>query len=202
MSFTPSYQSMDDLAHNWSRLTLSDREGPNCCLTQANSSTNFCIVANFLTKKALNIDVIARIFTPLWRARNGFKVQNLSDHKILFTFDNKANVDRILQSEPWSFDKHLVVMQRYEKEDSIQDLKFDKASFWVQLHGIPIRYMSMEAAEKISSVIGDVSCPTVSKDTDKGSFFHVRVSIDLSLLLCHGRLISLGNEKQTWVIFK
>ncbi|KAL0009302.1 hypothetical protein SO802_010804 [Lithocarpus litseifolius] len=78
----------------------------------------------------------------------------------------------------------------------------DKASFWVQLHGIPIRYMTMEAAEKISFVIGDVSCPTESKDTDRGSFLHVRVSIDLSLPLCHGRLISLGNEKHTWVSFK
>jgi len=85
----------------------------------------------FLTKRALNIDVIARTFTPLWRARNGFKVQNIGDHKILFTFDNKADVDRIIQSKLWSFDKHLVVMQQYEKEDSIQDLKFDKASFWV-----------------------------------------------------------------------
>jgi len=60
----------------------------------------------------------------------------------------------------------------------------------------------MEAAEKISSVIGDVSCPTESKDIDRGSFLHVRVSIDSSLPLCHGRLISLGNEKQTWVSFK
>lgn len=62
--------------------------------------------------------------------------------------------------------------------------------------------MTMEAAEKISSVIGDVSCPNKSKKTDRGSFLHVRVSIDLSLPLCHGCLISLGNEKQTWVSFK
>ncbi|XP_023875965.2 uncharacterized protein LOC111988407 [Quercus suber] len=161
---------MDDLAQNWSRLTLSEREGPGCCLNQEDSTKDFCIAAKFFTKRALNIDVIARTFTPLWRARNGFKIQNMGDHIILFTFDNKVDVDRILQSEPWSFDKHLVVMERYEKEEAIHELKFNKASFWVQLHGIPIRYMTKEAAIKISSVIGDVSSPIDPKNSDGGSF--------------------------------
>lgn len=54
---------------------------------------DFTIAAKFLTKRALNVEVIARTFNPLWRARNGFKIQNLGDHVILFTFDNKVDVD-------------------------------------------------------------------------------------------------------------
>ena len=85
---------MEDLTQNWSRLTLSDREGPRCNLTKDDSSMDFTIAAKFLTKRALNVEVIARTFNPLWRARNGFKIQNLGDHVILFTFDNKVDVDR------------------------------------------------------------------------------------------------------------
>ena len=36
---------------------------------------------------------------------------SLGDHKILFTFDDKNDVDKILMSELWSFDKHLVAME-------------------------------------------------------------------------------------------
>ena len=35
---------------------------------------------------------------------------------MLFTFDNQQEMEKILASEPWSFDKHLVVLQRYEKD--------------------------------------------------------------------------------------
>ena len=91
---------MDDLVQSWNRLTLSEREGPDYSLTNDNSVIDFSIAAKFLTKRAINVDVIARTFTPLWRARNGFKIQIFGDHKILFTFDNKEDVDRILRSKP------------------------------------------------------------------------------------------------------
>ena len=56
------------------------------------------------------MEVIAKTFTPLWRAKDSFKMQNFGDHKVLFTIEKKDDVERILDGEPWSFDKHLVVM--------------------------------------------------------------------------------------------
>ena len=55
------------------------------------------------------MEAIARTFKLLWRSENGFKIQREGDHKVLFVFDNKEDVDRILSTEPWSFDKSLVV---------------------------------------------------------------------------------------------
>ena len=101
---------MDELAQSWNRLTLSDREGSGCCLLDDKKVEKFSIAAKFLTRRAINMEIIAKTFTPLWRARNGFKIQSFGDYKILFSLDNKEDVDKILESEPWSFDKHLVVM--------------------------------------------------------------------------------------------
>ena len=193
---------MDDLTQTWSRLTLTDREGLECRLTTKDSLEEFSIIAKFFTKRALNINAIARTFNPLWRSWNGFKIQNYGDHTILFSVDNKNDVDKIISNEPWSFEKHLVVMQRYEKETLVADVKFDKVSFWVQLHGIPPHYMTMEAALKISEVIGVVSRPREFKEINGGNFLHLKVSLDLTLPLCRGRLISLENGKQIWISFK
>lgn len=102
-----------------------------------------------------------------------FRILESGDHVILFTFDSKKEVERILSSEPWSFDKHLVVMQQYDKETPVSDVKFDKTSFWVQLHGIPPRYMTMEAALKICNVVGEVTLPKEFNEIDGGSFLRL-----------------------------
>lgn len=93
-------------------------------------------------------------------------------------------------------------MPRYEQESVIEEITFDQASFWVQLLGIPLCYKIMEVVIKISSVIGEVSHQTTLNNSDGGSFLYLKMTIDLSLPLCRGRLISLENGKQTRVTFK
>ena len=194
---------MEDLAQSWNKLTLSDREGPGCCLLDDDRSQKFAIAAKFLTRRAINMEVIAKTFNPLWRAKNGFKIQSFGDHKVLFIFDNMEDVDRILEGEPWTFDKHLVVMNRYENDSALQDIKFEKTKLWVQLHGLPIKYMTIEAAKKIGSVLGEIYVPTNPKFFDGGHFVRVQAPIDLSLPLCRGRLVSIGEGgKQVWIAFK
>jgi len=53
-------------------------------------------------------------------------------------------------------------MKRYEKNTHISNLKFDKTTFWVQVHDISIRYMNVQAAEKICEVLGIVHHSTDS----------------------------------------
>ena len=68
--------------------------------------------------------------------------------------------------------------------------------FGCKLHGLPIKYMSMEAGIKICEVVGEVVRPTETRLFDAGNFIRLQMSIDTSLPLCHGRLISLHDGKQ------
>ncbi|XP_075653877.1 uncharacterized protein LOC142624225 [Castanea sativa] len=187
---------MEDLAQSWTRLSLSERKGPRCCLTPEEGVKTFSIAANFLTKRALNAEAVARTFTPLWREKRGFKMKNIGDHKILFSIKDKEDVDRIMGSEPWSFDKHLVVLQRYDNDIPLEDIKYDRTTFWVQVHGLPMRYMTIEAVEKIYGVVGKVIKQSDSKVYDGGNFIRVKVVVDITMPLCRGRLISLKDDKQ------
>ena len=197
-----SLTTMEDLITNWNRLTLSDKEGPGCSLDEELSSPEFIIATKFLTKRTLNIDAIAKTFTPLWRSKNGFRVCNLGDHKVLFVFDNKAEADKVIHSEPWTFDKHLIVMERYDTTSSLDDLTLDKTTFWVQVHGLPIKFMNVKAAEKICEALGTVIPTANPAESEGGNFIRVRVTMDITGPLCHGWLVSTGGEKQIWISFK
>ena len=131
---------MEDLSKQWSCLSLSEREGDDISFKKDRRWQEFIIVALFLTRRALNMDAISRTFKPLWRSHNGFKISNEGGHKVLFVFDKEEEVDRIMSTRPWSFNKSLVVLQWYERHSALEDLSFDKFAFWVQVQNIPISY--------------------------------------------------------------
>ena len=131
---------MEDLTKAWSCLTLTDQEGDDLRLNEEEAAPEFTLAAKFLTKRALNIEAIAKTFNPIWRSRNGFKVKKEDDHFVLFTFENQEEMKKILATEPWSFNKHLVVLQQYEKDVDLCDMNFNMANFWVQVHDIPARF--------------------------------------------------------------
>ena len=56
---------MEDLKKSWSCLTLSDNEGSSLRLTEEQVEIEHVLAMKFLTKCALNIDAIAKNFTPL-----------------------------------------------------------------------------------------------------------------------------------------
>ena len=193
---------MEEITKRWNSISLSEKEGMGLRLKEEQASTEFAIAARFLTKRPLNIEAIANTFTPLWRTKSGFKIKNLGNHLILFSFDNIGDVQKILKSEPWSFDKHLMVLTQYEKDTSLNPLDLTQVPFWVQVYDIPVRFKNREVAEKICEPMGAIIHPPDAPDSDGGSFIRVRVLVDISLPICRGRLITLENGKEHWVSFK
>lgn len=84
-SFFFKIHNMDDLMKHWNCLSLSKRESDDICLQKDRCSTEHLIAAFFLTRRALNMEAVARTFKPLWRVDNGFTVSNEGAHKVLFS---------------------------------------------------------------------------------------------------------------------
>nr|XP_023915557.1 uncharacterized protein LOC112027113 [Quercus suber] len=145
---------MDNLAEHWQKLSLNDRKDENLELPEENSSNEFILAAKFLTKRALSVEAVIRTFSPLWRLVKGFKVRRARDLVLLFVFDNKEEAEKILSNAPWSFDKHLVALQWYDREVPIKALEFDKIPVWVQVHNIPVRFLNRKVAEDLCEVVG------------------------------------------------
>ena len=90
---------------------------------------DFILAGKFHTKRVLNVEVVARNFSQLWRTRNGFKIKDQGNRIVLFIFKNNFDCDRIFFSQPWSFDKFLVVFQRYKNSIHVRNLDYERVPF-------------------------------------------------------------------------
>lgn len=121
---------------------------------------------------------------------------------MLFVFDNKDEVEKILAGEPWSFDRHLVVLQKMDNTTPVQDLSLNKVSLWVQVHNIPFSFLNKGVMEELCEVVGEVNRSSKDADVEGGSYIRVRVRVDISLPLCGGRVLSIEGSEDVWISFK
>ena len=93
-------------------------------------------------------------------------------------------------------------MQRYASNSLEQEIKFDKVPYWVQFHDIPVSFLTQKVVESLCEIVGDIQISIGAVDEDGGTFFRVRVVIDINLPLCRGRVITMPKGDKAWINFK
>ncbi|MBA0872648.1 hypothetical protein Goshw_017814 [Gossypium schwendimanii] len=54
----------------------------------------------------------------LWHLVKGVKISDLGEKRFLFKFFHKMDLDRVLKGSPWTFNNHLLMLHRLEKEEA------------------------------------------------------------------------------------
>ena len=109
---------------------------------------------------------------------------------------------KLWRGESWSFNKHFMMIKRYDYSIPIKDLVFDHVSLWVQVHDIPIKYLSREVAEKLCEAAGEVNKKSSLMEVDHGNVMRIRVRVNTTLPLCRGRIFTLDNGSKGWISYK
>ena len=121
----------------------------------------------------------------------------------MFLFQTKDDMNRVLFLCPWSFDKYLLVLHKLERGEAVKDIKFDKSPFWVQIHGLPTMRQTETVGLSIEATLGEVEKVDANeKGFCLGKFIRIRVLMDISMPLCQGRKVLLGEYGLKWVDFK
>ena len=195
---------MEDILYDWKKLSLTEEEDTKLSLSKSKNlrSKEFVFAAKFLTKRALNVETIGRTFKPLWRVKKDFKVREAGDHILLFVFELETNAKWVLANEPWTFDKHVVLLQRFDGSTPARYLKFTNLKILVQIHGLPMCMLDSETAIELGETLGQVTPCKNSSELVGGDFLLVHVEIDVSKPLCRGRRIAPDDNEEIWVSFK
>ena len=172
---------MAGLEELWSRFSLTKEEEGGAGVTHSEEVEVHRLAGKFFTKQNLNADAVARTFKPLWKPAGELKIRDIEESILLFEFEDVLDLERVLEYEPWSFDKSLVVFKKAPDVESIPFLEFDRVTFWVQIHNIPEKSLNHETGEAIGKMIGSmIQVADTEDDGAGGEFLRVRVAIDIT----------------------
>ena len=73
-----------------------------------------------------------RTLKSMWKTEKCFDIRDLGSNMVLVLFDEEYDLDHILMRGPWSFD--ILGLYKLEKNEAVKHARFDRASFWVQMH--------------------------------------------------------------------
>ena len=194
---------MEEITNQCAGLKLSAREVNKVDLALIARERGHVLAGKFCTKRRVNLELVATVLRTVWRTEKSFEVHDMGENKVLFHFGLKEDLDRVLLLGPWSFDKYLLILHKLNEGEAVTKVKFDRTSFWIQIHGLPTMCQTKDAGLLIGGTLGTVEKLDVDdKGFSMGSHLCIRVSLDTSLPLCRGRLVRLGGLSPTWVEFK
>ena len=111
------------------RMSLTAKEGGKVDLSDSQEVVGGLLVAKFLTKRVINIEAVMRTLKPLWRSVHGFTGRDMGNNRVKFLFTDTTDMERVLANGPWSFDKYLILLKRFEDDQSFSEVVFDSCSF-------------------------------------------------------------------------
>lgn len=70
------------------------------------------------------------------------------------SFANHEDLDKVLETSPWSVRGAHVVLKKWPANSSINDIDFLTSEFLVQIHNLPPNRVNLENAKRIGKFLG------------------------------------------------
>ncbi|XWS61009.1 hypothetical protein CRYUN_Cryun07bG0088500 [Craigia yunnanensis] len=199
---------IDELENLWGKLSFTEEEFTEVViekdwLEEAKEAGKNFLIGKLLLNKRVNVKAMKNVLCNVWKVLLGMSIKEVGNRLFVFHFQDDMENERVLLRQLWSFNKSLLVLQNLEENVKLEDVKLQRCSFWVQIHGLPLGLMTEKIRTILGESIGDVEEVDIEGEQMAwGCYLRVRVSINISKQLKKGsKIIVLGSGNEL-VIFK
>lgn len=115
------------------------------------------MVGKFLTEKTIKLEFMRTVLAKVWKPGKGVHIMELGDHegRFLFQFGHEADIKRVMDGGPWSFDNNVLLWSRVKPREEPLTITLHRLPLWVQVHGIPIGLRSESIVKGIGNRLGE-----------------------------------------------
>lgn len=140
------------------------------------------------------------IIRRIWFTNDPVKTEQISSNIFLFSFRTTTNRNRVWNKRPWSIKKSHLILREWQPYLALDSIDFNLSTYWVQIHGLSLQFMTKENAIKIGAFFPKtIDCETSSRINLVGKkYIQMQIELDLRKPIPSGFLHKLGN-RGVWI---
>lgn len=90
----------------------------------------------------------------IWRPGKGICIKKIGSQMYLFQFFHSVDLRRVLDSGPWTFDNHLLILYQLAPGEVLPLIPLYFVDLWVQVYDLPLGYISKSIRKHLRNFIG------------------------------------------------
>ncbi|XP_057452079.1 uncharacterized protein LOC130743875 [Lotus japonicus] len=157
------------------------------------------LLGKVLTSSRVSFGPFRSVMQTLWSSRNCLEIRHVGSNLFSFRFKKTKDRDLVLKSGPWFFNRHMVVLNKYDVSINPGQVPMSQVPFWVQVHGLPFTYRTETVAKSLARGFDGFL------DWDKrrdGEGLRIRVWVSLNKPLRKGQMVAVPGREPIKAIFK
>lgn len=197
-----------DIVDKLDQMSLSAKESNTIKLDEigkgkVKENVQHCLIGKVISNKTVNVEAFKRVMRKAWSFCRGIAIESAGDNLFMIKLGAEQDRMRIQSGGPWCFDRSIVLLESPSSVDIPEKMKFEKATFWIQFHNVPVAYRTEQTARILGSRVGKVlNIGTNDADECWGRFLRVRVQVNVAEPLCRCLSITVEGSKQVWVTIR
>lgn len=138
-------------------------------------------IGRIMLAKPLNKDVMHATIKVVWSFFIGLTIEELKVNTFLFTFPMQQEKNRVLEQQPWNIKGFHILVCDWPPSLSLREIDMKMSIFWVQIQGLPLKYITNKNTERIARKVGNFI--QVEKVTSLGMVFrrYMRIQVEINV---------------------
>lgn len=143
--------------------------------------SNLSIVGKICSNKSVSKNVVVMILRRIWFTEEHIKIEQLGNNFFLFSFKNEQDRNRVWMWRPWSVNGTHLLLREWNSNLALSNIDFNLSSFWVQIHGLPMRFMTKQNAIRIRGLFPKVLQWKSPTRTNIMGFKYIRMEVEIDV---------------------
>ena len=138
-----------------------------------------------------------------WRMGSNLRIVDVGKNILQFKFNSRFQMEWVEHNNPWNFDNNLLLLCKWTKGLSVNNISFSHFPFWIQVWGLPFKSMSEEVGRDLGNKLGKyIKSDKQPWLSEKAKFMRIRVDLPINKPLRRGGNIFNSDRGKYWVTFK